>query len=151
LRESVRTGTAIHIKGPRGEFTLDEDASRPLVFIACNTGFGPIKGLVEHAMALDTADHLHLCWITTPGNSHYAGNLCRAWEDALDNFHYTALEADADAAVADRLADYLKTTSDPGQFDFYACLPESLLDAAEAVLTGNGVPPSQLRLEPLRG
>jgi CDP-4-dehydro-6-deoxyglucose reductase len=151
LRDCARTGTAIHIKGPRGEFTLDEDSSRPLVFIACNTGIGPIKGLVEHAMALDTAEHIHLCWITTPGNSHYAGNLCRAWEDALDNFHYTALEADADAGVADRLADYLETIGDPGQFDFYSCMPEALLEAVEAVLTGNGVAPSQLRLEPLRG
>jgi CDP-4-dehydro-6-deoxyglucose reductase len=150
LRESARTGTAIHIKGPHGEFTLDEDSSRPLVFIACNTGIAPIKSLVEHAMALDTADQIHLCWITTPGNSHYAGNLCRAWEDALDNFHYTALEADADAAVADMLADYLKAMGDPGQFDYYACLPKSLLEAAEAVLTGNGVPRAQLRLEPLR-
>jgi CDP-4-dehydro-6-deoxyglucose reductase len=151
LRDCVKNGATIHIKGPCGEFTLDEESSRSLVFIACNTGIGPIKGLVEHAMALDTADHIHLCWITTPGNSHYVGNLCRAWEDALDNFHYTALEADADAAVADRLADYLRTTGDPGQFDFYACLPEPLLEAAEAVLTGNGVPPGQLRLEPLRG
>jgi len=150
LRESARTGTAIHVKGPHGEFTLDEDSSRPLVFIACNTGIAPIKSLVEHAMALDTADQIHLCWITTPGNSHYAGNLCRAWEDALDNFHYTALEADADAAVADMLADYLKAMGDPGQFDYYACLPKSLLEAAEAVLTGNGVPRAQLRLEPLR-
>jgi CDP-4-dehydro-6-deoxyglucose reductase len=150
LRESARTGTAIHVKGPHGEFTLDEDSSRPLVFIACNTGIAPIKSLVEHAMALDTADQIHLCWITTPGNSHYAGNLCRAWDDALDNFHYTALEADADAAVADMLADYLKAMGDPGQFDYYACLPKSLLEAAEAVLTGNGVPRAQLRLEPLR-
>ena len=101
-------------------------------------------------MALDTAEHIHLCWITTPGNSHYAGNLCRAWEDALDNFHYTALEADAEAAPADMLADYLKTTGDPVQFDFYVCLPEPLLEAAGNALTGNGVPPAQLRLEPLR-
>jgi CDP-4-dehydro-6-deoxyglucose reductase len=150
LRECIKTSSAVRIKGPRGEFTLDEDSSRSLVFIACNTGFGPIKSLVEHAMALDTAEHIHLCWITTQGNSHYAGNLCRAWEDALDNFHYTALEADAETAVAGVLLEYLQTLGDPGQFDFYACLPESLLETAEAVLTGNGVPPAQLRLEPLR-
>jgi ferredoxin-NADP reductase len=53
--------------------------------------------------------------------------------------------------VADRIADYLRTIGNPGQFDFYACLPEPLLEAAESVLTGNGVPPGQLLLEPLRG
>ena len=150
LRENVKIHSSIHIKGPRGEFTLDEESSRSLVFIACNTGFGPVKSLVEHAMALDTAEHIHLCWITTGDNSHYAGNLCRAWEDALDNFHYTALEADAVESVAGVLGEYLQAMPDPGQFDFYACLPEPLLEAAEAVLAGNGVPAAQLRLEPLR-
>jgi len=153
LREyvKVKASSSIHIQGPRGEFTLDEDSPRSLVFIACDTGFAPIKSLVEHAMALDVAEHLHLCWIVTPGNSHYAGNLCRAWEDALDNFHYTALEAAAEAAVTGMLGEYLQTLGDPGQFDFYACLPESLLEAAETVLTGSGgIPAAQLRLEPLR-
>ncbi len=150
LRVCVKTNTGIHIKGPRGEFVLDEDSPRSLVFIACNTGIGPVKSLVEHAMALDAAEHIHLCWITTPGHSHYAGNLCRSWEDALDNFHYTALEADAEAAVAGVLAEYLQSLGNPGEFDFYACLPEALLEAAGTVLTGNGVPAAQLRLEPLR-
>jgi len=150
LRECLKTNSTIHIKGPRGEFTLDEDSARSLVFIACDTGIGPVKSLVEHAMALDAAEDIHLCWITTPGNSHYASNLCRSWEDALDNFHYTALEADAEAAVAGMLAEYLQTTGDPAQFDFYACLPESLLEAAETTLTAGGVPAAQLRLEPLR-
>ncbi len=88
--------------------------------------------------------------LATPGNSHYAGNLCRAWEDALDNFHYTALEADSEAAVAGLLVEYLQATGDPGQYDCYACLPESLLEVAETVLTGSGIPAAQLRLEPLR-
>ena len=87
-------------------------------------------------MALDAAEQIHLCWITTPGHSHYAGNLCRSWEDALDNFHYTALEADAEAAVAGVLAEYLQSMGNPGQFDFYACLPESLLEAAGTAADG---------------
>jgi len=150
LRECVKANSSIHIRGPRGEFTLDEDSPRSLVFIACNTGVGPVKSLVEHAMALDSAEHIHLCWITTPGNSHYAGNLCRAWEDALDNFHYTPLEAESEAAITGMLAEYLRATGDPGQFDFYACLPEALLEAAESTLSSGGVPAAQLRLEPLR-
>jgi len=150
LREGVRAHSTIHIKGPRGDFTLDEESPRSLLFFACDTGFGPVKSLVEHAMALDTAEHINLCWITTPGNSHYAGNLCRAWEDALDNFHYTALNAEAGSAVAGMLADYLQTIAEPEQFDCYACLPEPLLEAAETVLNDGGVPAAQLQLEPLR-
>jgi CDP-4-dehydro-6-deoxyglucose reductase len=150
LRGDVKANSSIHIRGPRGEFTLDEDSSRSLIFIACDTGIGTIKSLVEHAMALDAAEHIHLCWITTPGNSHYAANLCRAWEDALDNFHYTALEAESEAAVADMLAEFLRTTDNPGQLDCYACLPEPLLETARSALTGCGIPPGHVRVEPLR-
>ena len=42
---------------------LNEKSHRPLIFIACETGFAPIKSLIEHAMALDAAETLHLYWI----------------------------------------------------------------------------------------
>jgi len=151
LRKSVKTNSAIHVTGPRGDFNLDEDSSRSLVFSACNAGFGPVKSLVEHAMALDIAEHIHLCWITTPGHSHYAGNLCRSWVDALDNFHYTSLEAATDSSVPAMLQEFLaKLGEDNHRFDFYVCMPQELLDAAQSVLSGSGVPAAQLRMEPVR-
>jgi len=152
MRECLRNGSAIRIRGPRGDFVLDEESPRSLVFIACDAGFGPVKSLVEHAMALDAAEQIHLCWITTRGHSHYAENLCRAWEDALDNFHYTALAAGADAATEALRRQFLPLLgADAGRFDFYVCMPEAMLDSARTTLTGSGIPAAQLRLEPLRG
>ena len=95
LAQSCKANDTLSIKGPQGDFTLNEDSPRSLLFIAVNAGFGPVKSLIEHAMALDTAENIHLIWITTAGNSHYLGNLCRSWDDALDNFDFTALEATA--------------------------------------------------------
>ena len=89
LENHVKSNTSLCIEGPLGDFTLNEDSPRSLVFIAVNSGFGAVKSLIEHAMALDTAENIYLYWITTPGNSHYLGNLCRSWDDALDNFRFT--------------------------------------------------------------
>ncbi|MGD2137529.1 MAG: 2Fe-2S iron-sulfur cluster-binding protein [Gammaproteobacteria bacterium] len=150
LANETRPAAEIRIRGPLGDFTLNEDSPRSLVFIACDAGFGPIKSLVEHAMALDTAEDIHLYWITTPGNSHYLDNLCRAWSDALDNFHYTPLEATEPAAVETLLPGILETLHEADKLDFYVCMPGELLDGVENFLLDNRIPAAQLRLEPVR-
>ena len=150
LAGAVKPNTSISTRGPRGDFILNEDSPRSLVFIACNTGFGPIKSLIEHAMALDVAEHMHLFWITTPGNTHYMKNLCRSWADALDNFHCVALKATERQTVESLLPGIIGDLVDVGNLDFYACLPAPLLDPVETILLENGVKSSQLRMEPIR-
>jgi CDP-4-dehydro-6-deoxyglucose reductase len=150
LKNSVKANSVINIKGPRGDFTLNEESPRSLVFVAGNAGFGPVKSLIEHAMALDVAEHIYLYWITTPGNSHYLENLCRSWDDALDNFHYSSLEATDKITVAELLPAIIDIPGNVKEMDFYACMPGPLLETIETFLTGNGVPNSQLRLEPIR-
>ncbi len=145
----LKPGGSLTIKGPRGEFTLDEDSPRSLVFIAVNAGFGPVKSLIEHAMALDIAETIQLFWITTPDNSHYLGNLCRSWDDALDNFSYLPLKATAEQPVEALLPVILDRLDDVQDLDFYVCLPAPLLDTVENFLLQSGSPPQQIRLEPV--
>jgi len=146
---ALRPNSCLTITGPRGNFTLDEDSPRSLVFIAVNAGFGPIKSLIEHAMALDIAEQLRLYWITTPGNHHYLGNLCRSWEDALDNFRYRALPSALDRPVANLLDTIIGELDDITSLDFYACMPAPLLEALQTRLLGRQVLPGQIRLEAL--
>jgi len=120
------------------------------VFIAVNAGFGPIKSLIEHAMALDMAENLHLYWITTPENSHYMGNLCRSWDDALDNFSYRPLEVTASRPVAELLPEIISGLDAVGELDFYVCAPDPLLQTIASCLTNKGVATAHLRLEPVR-
>jgi CDP-4-dehydro-6-deoxyglucose reductase len=146
LKES-KSSISLLIEGPHGDFTLNEDSPRSLVFIAVDAGFGPVKSLIEHAMALDTAENIHLYWISTGDNSHYLGNLCRSWDDALDNFSYTALHATESGSVESLLPQIIADLDDVDELDFYACVPASLLNPVENYLTNNGVAPAQLRLE----
>ncbi|MGB5606548.1 MAG: 2Fe-2S iron-sulfur cluster-binding protein [Gammaproteobacteria bacterium] len=150
LASAGRPNATISIRGPRGDFILNEDSTHSLVFIACDTGFGPIKSLIEHAMALDLAEHIHLFWITTPGNTHYLKNLCRSWADALDNFHYTELQATERVSVESLISELTEGLDEIDSLDFYACLPAPLLEPVETILHENGVKSSQLLLEPIR-
>ena len=148
--QGLKSGDTVNIHGPRGEFVLREDSPRNLVFIAWETGFAPIKSLIEHAMALDVAESLHLYWLTTDGRSRYLNNLCRAWSDAFDNFHFTPIElsATADASILfraelQRVAREYPVLSD---CDVYVAGSPALFDAAREILLAQGLPPGQLML-----
>jgi len=136
---------AVRIEGPRGEFVLNEESHRPLVFIAGESGFAPIKSLIEHAMALDAAEALHLYWIAAGERGHYLDNQCRAWSDALDDFRYTPLTAkgtlaEDEAALAQLWQDHPRL----GDCDVYVAGPEKWVNAAEFHLLEHGLPRAQL-------
>ncbi|MDH3900569.1 MAG: 2Fe-2S iron-sulfur cluster-binding protein, partial [Gammaproteobacteria bacterium] len=150
LAVNARANDVININGPRGDFILNEESPRSLVFIAGNAGIGPIKSLIEHAMALDIAEDIHLAWIVTDGSSHYLGNLCRSWADALDNFHYTALQAANELSTENLLPEITGKLGSLDQYDCYVCMPSSLLDPVQTFLTANGAPENQVHVESIR-
>jgi CDP-4-dehydro-6-deoxyglucose reductase, E3 len=140
----------VRVEGPRGEFVLDEDSARPLVFIAFDTGFAPVKSLIEHAMALDASETLHLVWAARGERGHYLDNLCRSWSDALDNFRYDAVAAAPDApdealarSVLQRVLPAHPRLED---VDAYVAGPAQAVQAAEWHLLEHGLPRAQLRL-----
>jgi CDP-4-dehydro-6-deoxyglucose reductase len=148
----LRGGDTVRVDGPRGEFVLNEESHRPLIFIAGDTGFAPVKSLIEHAMALDAAEALHLYWIASR-SGHYLDNLCRSWSDALDNFRYTPLTAEgtlAEEAVVQRaLGQVLRDHPQLSDHDIYVAGPEPLANAAEYLLLEDGLPRAQLSVSTL--
>jgi CDP-4-dehydro-6-deoxyglucose reductase len=135
----------VRVEGPRGEFVLDEDSTRPLVFIAFDTGFAPVKSLIEHAMALDASESLHLYWIAGEGG-HYLDNLCRSWNDALDNFHYVPVKAAGGLADESLLRALLRSHARLHDSDVYVAGPAQAMHLAEFDLLEHGLPRAQLRL-----
>ncbi len=98
---ALAAGSTINLVGPVGDFMLWE-GERRLAFLACDTGFAPIKSLIEHAMAVDAAESLALGWLATHPDGHYLANQCRAWAEAFDQFRYVACTDDEPAAGAAR-------------------------------------------------
>ena len=88
LRDGLAKGDEIIVTGPHGHFLLNENSGRTQLYIAFGTGFAPIKSLIEHAMAIDANATMHLYWIVDNEEDLYLNNLCRSWNDALDDFHY---------------------------------------------------------------
>jgi CDP-4-dehydro-6-deoxyglucose reductase len=144
---------SVRIEGPRGEFVLNEESHRPLVFIAGESGFAPIKSLIEHAMALDAAESLHLVWSAAGAGGHYLDNLCRSWGDALDNFRYTSLTAQGalsdETVQRDLLQPLLREQPRLADCDVYLAGPAPWASAAEFLLLEHGLPRPQLKVSAL--
>ena len=135
-------GGTINLAGPVGDFILWE-SERPLAFLACDTGFAPIKSLIEHAMAVDAAESLALGWLATRPDGHYLANQCRAWAEAFDQFRYVACTADDPATGAARLVGELAAALPLTGCDVYIAGPDAFVAAAEAALQTVGVPTGQ--------
>lgn len=130
----LKKGDKIRVEGPEGDFILNEDPARSLVFIAWHTGFAPVRSLIEHAMALELPGSMKLIWMTPAKRDRYQGNLCRSWHDAFDNFEYLPL----DIEPGDRMIDTESTLelldikqTDLKNYDFYVSGHDILIDAYE--------------------
>lgn len=155
----------VEVEGPFGAFTLDEDSRRPIIYLAFETGFASIKSLIEHAIALEKPQHMHLYWVARNESDHYLANYCRSWQDALDDFAFTPLTAERNAttagtpvqgideaaklsgpekAMAIAAAQVVEDYPDLSGFDVYASGPRSILAVGKQVMLEHRLPEARL-------
>lgn len=124
LGQNLKPGDTVTIHGPEGDFVYDEDATGTVLFIATNTGFAPIQGLIEHAIAVDNAASIKLLRIQESSEKPYLNNRCRSWADALDELAYNVVP-DIDEAI--RTVDELNRSLQPTQI--FVAGPKTSLQA----------------------
>ena len=133
----------------QGDFVLDEDSPRALVFIAWQTGFAPIRSLIEHAMALDLSGDIHLLWLANSKKDRYLDNLCRSWNDALDNFYYVPIDVDQAQEIdpAFIIESMNVESGDLSGYDFYLAGNKMLSGAVEGYLVNSGLQKKQIKVD----
>ncbi len=144
----IGSGAVVTVRGPMGEFVLT-DSERPLVFAACDTGFAPIKSLIEQALALDDAPSLSLFWLATRGDGHFLENQCRAWSAALDPFEYELVTDPDPAEGARRIAQAMRVDLFDIDCHFYLAGPQEFVATLAGKLRDAGVAPGQIASEVL--
>lgn len=147
----LRKGREVMLHGPSGNFTLDEESTRPLVFVAWESGFAPVSSLIDHAIQKDENRSIDLYWLSAIPRGHYLSNYCRAWRDVLDDFRYHSIDLDPVGderldRVVERIVRVHTTLPDS---DFYLALPEASLGAARACLQRVGVAEKRIHTTPL--
>ena len=148
VSEELNNSDSIHIEGPMGSFVLDENSNKPVIFIAFDTGFAPIKSLIEHAVTLEHAEYIHLYWMHTD-DKPYMHNQCRAWEDALDNFKYQQQQYDMsdDKKLEGKLDTLIKEYPDFSDKNIYICGAEKMVRKTQQVLLDHHADKEQVKIQ----
>ncbi len=161
---SLKPANTVQIVGPFGDFTLNYDSNRPILFLAFDTGFAPVKSVIEHAMQLEHSEMLHLYWTTDAEEEHYLQNLVRSWVDVFEFFSYTPLAANdlcpqdaqvnpdgrlpaaawqnVSLALLQRISGERDMLCD---YDIYVAGPDPAAQVVRDFLLRNGFPPEQFK------
>lgn len=135
-------GATVLVEGPQGGFLLDEAATDPLLFLAVEQGLGPVKSLIEQAIAIDNVPRVELYRIDSlPSGSPY-DNQCRAWDDALDQFGCRRLAATT--SPAELAAAVSRDVPRWTDYRIYAAGPGAWMDQLQAALIAAGADPARL-------
>lgn len=144
----LKPGENITLYGPWGDYLFRDESQNGVMFIAFDRGYAAIKSLLEHSMARESAEDMILIWSASTPDGHYMSNLCRAMEDALENFHYLPVsvvgsesEEEAAAQVVETL---LKEFPKARQLDIYLAGPENQTAPAREKLLAAGFPNNKL-------
>ena len=89
---------------------------------------------------------IYLFWVASDDDPPYLHNLCRAWNDALDNFEYVPLSAREGERIDDHIESRLKAAN-PAAFDYYLCAGEQMRTQIEEFAARQAIPKHQLLCE----
>jgi CDP-4-dehydro-6-deoxyglucose reductase len=137
----------LRIEGPQGSFYLREDSRRPIILLAGGTGFAPVKGIIEHALAEGIARPMHLFWGARARRDLYLHELAAGWAQ-LANFRYTPVlseplpQDDWQGATGLVHEAVVAAYPDLADYDVYASGPPAMVAAAYSAFVDCGLPPA---------
>ena len=142
--ESMKARDLLRLEGPFGTYFMQSEVETPIIMIAGGTGFAPIKGLIEHAMAKDSYYNIHLFWGARDEQDLYLHDLALNWRQKFPNFRYTPVLSEstsdswegATGWVHEAVANVYSSVSN---YDVYASGPPIMIDAVRDSLTQNGM------------
>lgn len=169
INDELKAGAELQVFPPQGHFVLPESAAfaandggvakagRHVLGIAAGSGITPILAIMKTVLADDPACRFTLIY----GNRNQKSTMFKEEIEDLKNTYLTRLaihpvfsREQIDAPLnagrldADKLAQFLAALVDVSDVDqAYVCGPLGVIDAAEAALTGAGLPADRLHIE----
>lgn len=131
------------IRGPFGDFVLDDTSPRPILLVASGPGFAPIKSLLQHALSLEHAPAITLYRLAC-AEGLYQENLLKSYAAALDHFHYVPFgPGRTRGEMLDEIMSQCAATKGLTGCDVYAAGEDDFIAEARARLVAAGLPAAQ--------
>ena len=147
---AMKENSLLRLRGPRGSFFLRNGSDRPIILMAGGTGFAPIKGMMEHALAQGDNRRMHFYWGVRALEDLYMDDLVADLADTYDNLHYVPVLSQPDPGdgwtgriglVHEAiLADF----ADLSPYEVYTSGPPVMVQAARETFLGRGLDPAHM-------
>ncbi|MDH3915361.1 MAG: pyridoxamine 5'-phosphate oxidase family protein [Chromatiales bacterium] len=160
FHDQIDVGSSLHALAPRGTFTLDRDACRPVVLISAGVGVTPMVAMLEQiVMGRDTCGPVQPVWFihgARNGAEHafrdHVRNLGERCEKITTHVTYSApREQDLlgrDYESAGRIdVGLLKALLPFGDYDFYLCGPATFMESIHGQLRELDVSENRIHYE----
>jgi CDP-4-dehydro-6-deoxyglucose reductase len=140
----MQENESLQIEGPFGSFYFREQSKRPIIFMAGGTGFGPIKAIIEHALAEGIARPMYLYRGARTAADLYMEDIIDTW---LPQSNMTYIPVLSEAGEADGwegrtglvheaiAADF----DDLQNYEVYSCGPPAMVQAGRSAFIGRGL------------
>lgn len=142
--DSMKERDLLRFEGPFGTYFLQSEADKPIIMIAGGSGFSPIKGLFQQAVAQNPNHNIHLFWGARDEQDLYMDGLVKQWLEIYPNFKYTPVLSDSIADDWRGETGFVhetvsKTFDNFAAYDVYASGPPIMIDSVRNSLLGKGL------------
>ncbi len=132
----------LRIQAPLGTFILREESDRPMLLIGGGTGFGPLKGMIEHAIHRGIRRPMHLYWGVRARRDLYLPDLPETWVRDWPGFAYTPVLSEPDPDWTGRTGYVHEAVAadhdDLRGFDIYMSGPPAMVEAGRLACEARG-------------
>jgi len=132
----------LRIEGPKGDFFFREDSKKPVILVAGGTGLGPIKSIIEHAIATKLNRKIYLYWGVRDEVDLYM-DLPKQWAAEYDNIHFVPVLSEPNNAWQGKTGfvheSVLKDFDDLTGYEIYACGPPEMVKSAANTFVDQGM------------
>jgi CDP-4-dehydro-6-deoxyglucose reductase len=145
LFSNLKEKAILRIQGPLGSFYLREDSERPIILVAGGTGFGPIKAIIEHALAEKLTRPVYLYRGARARRDLYLDDLARSWVQQMENFTYIPVlsqvgtDDDWQGRRGYAPSAVLEDFAGLQDYEVYASGPPAMVHAAQVAFTAHGL------------
>ena len=142
FHDQVTTGTTIHAMSPRGQFTLEESTTRPVVLLSAGVGVTPMISMLEQLRRESaTCGCTRNVWFIHAARnskvhafSKCVRDLAKDWPCLTIHVRYSdPSDSDVEGEHHDSTGhvdvDLLKTLLPFGDYDFYLCGPTPFMES----------------------
>lgn len=147
--DGMKEGDVLRAEGPLGNFSLQEDSDKPVIFMSGGCGFGAVKSIVEHAFKIGINRPMTLYWGARTPEDFYLAELPKKWELEHDNFKFIPVLSEPKpehrwqgrtGLVHEAI---LQDIQELHNYQVYACGSPEMIEAGRAPFKEKGLPEDQ--------